>query len=144
MNGFGNKFARALFIAFLASELWAAPANPTPFTVDNAGDSLTLRKGGDEHYRYTLTLDGYLVIRGADGVYRYATEEGTAGKFKAKNAGLRSDAEKAYLNGLDREKVRKAHFEKIRTGFLFPRTWNARVGRPGFLRRTLPLLRIRG
>ena len=120
MNGFGNKFARALFIAFLASELWAAPANPTPFTVDNAGDSLTLRKGGDEHYRYTLTLDGYLVIRGADGVYRYATEEGTAGKFKAKNAGLRSDAEKSYLNGLDREKVRKAHFEKNPDRVPFP------------------------
>lgn len=120
MDEFWNKLPRTLFAALLASELFAAPMNPEPFTVDNAGDSLTLRNGGDEHYRYTRTLDGYIVIRGADGVYRYATEAGVEGNFRAKNAGRRSEAEKAYLRNLDREKVQKAHFERNPDRVPFP------------------------
>ncbi len=112
MNGFFRFSATCAFASFFAVSLWAFPANPRPFTVDNAGDSLTLRNVGDEHYRYTETLDGYLVIRGEDGVYRYATEEGVAGSFKAKNSDRRSLEERVYLDGLRREKVQKAHFEK--------------------------------
>ncbi len=105
---------------FLAGSLWAFPASPKAFTVDNDGDSLTLRNVGDEHYRYTETLDGYLVIRGEDGVYRYATEEGVAGTFNAKNSGGRSLEENAYLKGLRREKVQQAHFEKNPDRLTFP------------------------
>lgn len=120
MDGFWNKLRSALFAGLLAPGLWAVPMNPTPFTIDNAGDSLTLREVGDEHYSYTHTLDGYIVIRGEDGVYRYAAEDGTEGKFRAKNADLRSDAEKAYLKGLDKDKVQKAHFERNPDRILYP------------------------
>ncbi|SHK39890.1 M6 family metalloprotease domain-containing protein [Fibrobacter intestinalis] len=120
MDGFWNKLRPAFFAGLLAPGLWAVPMDPTPFTIDNAGDSLTLREVGDEHYSYTHTLDGYIVIRGEDGVYRYAAEDGTEGKFRAKNADLRSDAEKAYLKGLDKDKVQKAHFERNPDRILYP------------------------
>lgn len=97
---------------FFAGELWAFPADPTPFTVDNACDSLTLREGGDERYSYTQTLDGYLVILDSNGIYRYATEDGLVGAFKAKNASLRSGGEVAYLQEIDKAKSRKAHFKR--------------------------------
>lgn len=112
MNGFFRFSASFAFASLFVVNLWAFPASPKSFTVDNAGDSLTLRNVGDEHYRYTETLDGYLVIRSEDGVYRYATEDGVAGAFKAKNPDWRSAEEKAYLESLRREKVQKAHFEK--------------------------------
>lgn len=112
MNGFIRLAMLYVFGFLFAESLLAFPENPVFFTVDNAGDSLTIRNVGDEHYRYTETLDGYLVIRGEDGVYRYATEEGVAGNVKAKNADRRSAEEKVYLESLRREKVQKAHFEK--------------------------------
>ena len=37
--------------------------NPLPTTIDNGGDSLTIRTVGDEHYRYTQTEDGVLVVK---------------------------------------------------------------------------------
>ena len=134
MDGFWNKLRPAFFAGLLAPGLWAVPMDPTPFTIDNAGDSLTLREVGDEHYSYTHTLDGYIVIRGEDGVYRYAAEDGTEGKFRAKNAELRSDAEKAYLKGLDKDKVQKAHFERNPDRILYPDD-----GPPGFRPWTRPL-----
>lgn len=118
-----NSFSRLLFpflSLFFAGGLWAFPADPTPFTVDNAGDSLSLREGGDERYSFTQTLDGYLVIRDSGGVYRYATEEGLAGAFKAKNANLRGDGEAAYLKGIDWAKSRNAHFKRNSDRSLFP------------------------
>lgn len=60
----------------LAGYSFAAPANPMPFTVDNQGDSVTLQRAGDEHYSFTRTSDGFLVLRQDDGVYYYADENG--------------------------------------------------------------------
>ncbi|MBP5247409.1 MAG: M6 family metalloprotease domain-containing protein [Fibrobacter sp.] len=104
----GKYFLLASASMFSAG-LWAFPANPTPFSVDNAGDSLTLRNGGDEHYRYTQTEDGYLVISDSTGVYYFADENGAASSVKAKNADLRNSSDKAFLRKLDKSKVRKAH-----------------------------------
>lgn len=86
--------------------------NPLPTTIDNGGDSLTIRTVGDEHYRYTQTEDGVLVVCDSNGVYYYADETGAASKFKAKNAGKRSAEAKKFLNGLDRHKVHRKHREK--------------------------------
>ncbi len=83
--------------------------NPLPTTIDNGGDSLTIRTVGDEHYRYTQTEDGVLVVSDSNGVYYYADETGAASKFKAKNAGKRSAEAKKFLKGLDRQKVRRKH-----------------------------------
>lgn len=98
--------------SLFSAGLWAFPANPTPYSIDNAGDSLTLRNGGDEHYRYTQTVDGYLVISDSDGVYYYVDEEGEASSVKAKNANLRDAFDKSFLQKLDKSKVRKSHQKK--------------------------------
>lgn len=93
----------------LAGYSFAAPANPMPFTVDNQGDSVTLQRAGDEHYSFTRTSDGFLVLRQDDGVYYYADENGAATKFKAKNAEHRSDSEKAFLKKLNKDASFKSH-----------------------------------
>ena len=90
---------------------FAAPANPVLRTVDNGGDSLSIRTIGDEHYRFTQTEDGFLVVSDTTGVYYFAGEDGKASKFKAKNENRRSAETKAFLNGLDRQKVRGKHRE---------------------------------
>ena len=97
---------------FLAVNSFAYPMNPLPTTIDNGGDSLTIRTVGDEHYRYTQTEDGVLVVSDSNGVYYYADETGAASKFKAKNAGKRSAEAKKFLKGLDRQKVHRKHHEK--------------------------------
>lgn len=104
--------------AILSANLWAFPANPTPYTVDNAGDSLTLRNLGDERYRYTQSLDGHIVVRDTDGVYYYADENGKASRFKAKNR--QSSREKSFLQSLDENSVRKAHRQRNSSRLNFP------------------------
>lgn len=107
-----KKYFLLASASLFSAGLWAFPANPTPYSIDNAGDSLTLRNGGDEHYRYTQTVDGYLVISDSDGVYYYVDEEGEASSVKAKNADLRDAFDKSFLQKLDKSKVRKSHQKK--------------------------------
>ena len=58
-----KKFALVVGVAGTLSVVsFAYPVNPSPRVVDNGGDSLTVRTLGDEHYRYTQTLDGFLVV----------------------------------------------------------------------------------
>ena len=112
LPSFGRFALGALFCGSLAGMAFAYPANPFPRTIDNGGDSLTISTFGDEHYRFTQTDDGFLVVSDSNGVYFYADEEGLPSKFKAKNSGRRSAADKAFLNGLDKKKVRTRHRER--------------------------------
>ena len=109
MNWDLGKILLLASASFLTAGLWAAPANPTPYSVWNDGDSLTLRNLGDEHYRYTQTIDGYLVVSDSNGIFYYANEKGVASKVKAKNAQLRTSAEKNFLNNLNTSKVWASH-----------------------------------
>ena len=105
-----KSFALAICIAgFFSVGSFAYPENPLPYSIDNGGDSLTVRKGGDEHFRFTQTEDGILVVAGEDGLYYYADENGAASKFKAKNADRRSASEKAFLKKIDRNKAFNGH-----------------------------------
>jgi len=104
-----GKYILLASASFFSAGLWAFPANPIPYSVDNAGDSLTLRNVGDEHYRYTQTIDGFLVISDSSGVYYYADEDGRASSVKAKNEDLRDSSDKAFLRKLNKSKVRKSH-----------------------------------
>lgn len=99
-------------VGMFSANAFAYPEYPILRTVENGGDSLTIRTIGDEHYRYTQTEDGVLVVADSNGVYYYADETGAASKFKAKNAGKRSAEAKKFLNGLDKHKVHRKHHEK--------------------------------
>ena len=85
-------------VGMFSANAFAYPEYPILRTVENGGDSLTIRTIGDEHYRYTQTEDGVLVVADSNGVYYYADETGAASKFKAKNAGKRSAEAKKFLN----------------------------------------------
>jgi len=99
----------ALGCTVLISGAQAAPYNPAPYTVYNGGDSLTLQRIGDEHYSYTRTTDGILVLPGDDGIYYYADENGNITDIRAKNSDRRSERERARLNKVDQKKAFRAH-----------------------------------
>ena len=93
-----GKFQTTLAIGALlwANSVFAYPKNPALKTIDNDGFALTIQNFGDEHYSFTQTLDGFLVIQ-KEGVYYYADENGEASSMKAKNFNLQNEQEKAYL-----------------------------------------------
>ena len=96
--------------ALLPAAVFASPLDPSERrVVINDGDSLTLQDLGDEYYSVTRTEDGYLVVTDEKGVFYYADENGEPSKYKAKNSRKRKSAEKAFLNGLNREKSFRAH-----------------------------------
>ena len=114
----GGKFrltaGAVALCALLPAAAFASPFDPSERrVVINDGDSLTLQDLGDEHYSVMRTEDGFLVVTDENKVFYYADENGKPSKFKARNAHRRSPAEKAFLNGLDREKSFKAH--RLRT-----------------------------
>ncbi|MCQ2104037.1 MAG: M6 family metalloprotease domain-containing protein [Fibrobacter sp.] len=110
------KKSHVLCGAILASGLvagaFAAPSDPTPKTIDNDGDSIEIQTLGDEHYRFTRTVDGYLLETDESGVYFYVDAKGVRSNVKAKNAGHRSASDKAFLRALDKRKVLDAHQKK--------------------------------
>ena len=64
--------------------LGAVRAYPRPKTVRQPnGSTITLVGHGDEFNHYVTTTDGYTVVKGSDGVYRYAVAEGTRLKASA-------------------------------------------------------------
>lgn len=129
MNNFCFKYSGlglvlGLALGLSATSALAHPVNPIPYTIDNQGDSLTIRKIGDEHYKATVTEDGFLVAKGTDGIFYYVDESGAASGIKAKNAKGRDAREQRFLKGLNRNSVGKAHREKNPDRFKLPKEKN--------------------
>ena len=82
---------------------FAIPAHPGAITVQQPdGSTLTLRLIGDEWLHFTTTADGYTVVKGSDGYYRYAdvlNGQLTATSQVAHDAAGRQAAERAFLAG---------------------------------------------
>lgn len=85
------------------ASLWARPGYSKPVDVlQPDGTTVTLLMRGDEFQSFMTTVDGYTVIKGDDGFYRYAVKEGNqlkASPFIAKNAEQRKADEQAFLTG---------------------------------------------
>ena len=85
------------------ASLWARPGYTKPVDVlQPDGTTVTLLMHGDEFYSYMTTTDGYTVIKGDDGYYRYAEMEGDglkASAYVAKNADKRQADELSFLAG---------------------------------------------
>ncbi len=84
------------------ASLWARPAWSKPVDVTQPdGTVVTLCLRGDEYLSFSTTVDGYTVIKCADGFYRYAekTSEGTltATSFVAHNQDQRTAEELSFL-----------------------------------------------
>ena len=80
---------------------WARPGYTKPVDVIQPdGTTLTLLMRGDEYLSFMTTTDGYTVIKGEDGFYRYAEKENEGLKataFIAKNPDERQADEQAFL-----------------------------------------------
>lgn len=71
-----------LILAFTSLQMWGVRAYPHPKKiVQPDGSTLTIIGHGDEFRHYVTTTDGYTVVKGHDGIYRYA--ELTDGHLKA-------------------------------------------------------------
>jgi hypothetical protein len=86
---------------------YAIKAYPHPITITQAdGSSLIIRLHGDEFFRYRTTEDGFLIKKGDDGIYRFATNDKlgnvTASKIKARNKGERTIFERTFIASLER------------------------------------------
>lgn len=94
-----------LMIAMLMgiASLWARPGYSKPIDVFQPdGTTVTLLMRGDEYLSYMTTIDGYTVIKGEDGYYRYAEKADgqlAATGIIAKNPAERSEADNAFLKG---------------------------------------------
>ena len=86
--------------------MWGRPAYSKPVDIlQPDGTTVTLVMHGDEFQSFTTTVDGYTVIKGSDGFYRYAVKQGnvlTASALVARNAEVRQEAEKAFLNSIQK------------------------------------------
>lgn len=124
----------AFFMGLWAISVSASPANPEPFSYQQKdGSVVTLQDFGDDHYHFTKTSDGYMVMGNGDGSYVYVGEDGTPSKFIAKNANKRTDEEDSFLKSLDQSEVQKKH--KALNGDRFPETAYPPVAKPKLLLR---------
>ncbi len=68
-------FSICLLMLLGATSLWARPALSKPADVKQPdGTVITLCLHGDEFLSFSTTIDGYTVVKGADGFYRYAVK----------------------------------------------------------------------
>lgn len=105
---------RKLFLLLFVANAWAAfsqksfvPASPYPVTVVQPdGTNLLIYGKGDEKTHYTVTDDGYTVIRSGRGIYEYAglSSEGDLipTGIAAKNKNDRRFPENAFVAGLEK------------------------------------------
>ena len=101
-----KKFFLLLMGLLSAVSAMAIPACPTPATVTQPdGSTLTLMLQGDEYYHFNTTLDGYTVVKNAQGAYVYAAQSGrrlVATSVVAHDAAARTAAETASLQATAR------------------------------------------
>lgn len=94
----------SLFLLLSTMQLLAVRAYPRPKTiVQPDGTSLEIVGHGDEFSHYVTTTDGYTVIKGDDGIYRYAELEDGRLKpsaVKASDVELRSVSDKNFLRSI--------------------------------------------
>ena len=85
-----------------AVSLWARPGYSKPVDVlQPDGSTVTLLMHGDEFLSFMTTIDGYTVIKGSDGYYRYADKTAAGGlratSVIARNPEARSAQEVQFL-----------------------------------------------
>lgn len=100
-----KKLQTLLIMLLMATATtWARPGYTKPVDVRQPdGTTVTLLMHGDEYLSYMTTTDGYTVVKGVDGYYRYAVKQDgvlKATALVAKNPELRLADESAFLMGM--------------------------------------------
>ncbi len=98
------------FVGICALAAYPIPARRGTVSISQAdGSELSVVINGDEHSCYYQTEDGYILLDGADGFFRYARLEGNAvvaSNVVAHNKAVRTAEETAFLRSLDAESIR--------------------------------------
>ena len=96
-----KKLFFTVFCALACLVASAVPAIPTPQKVTQPnGEALTVRIKGDEFFHYMTTVDGYTIVKNAQGYYAYGTlvnDQVVASKIIARDAEKRSASDNAWL-----------------------------------------------
>ena len=86
---------RLLFLMLSATTLLAMPAKRTPTVVSQPdGSTLTVVAFGDERYHFNETLDGYVVVKGADRFWYFAALN-AEGRFEPTSVRVRGGSPSA-------------------------------------------------
>lgn len=136
-----NKFTKFIFCAAaaLTIPLWVANnaqakrAVQTPIVVTQPdGTTLTIRMYGDEHFHYTTTADGHLLLSTPDKGYVYAqiNADGDVqpSALKAHDVSERSVAEQEFLSSISKSSIEKALIGMQQHSMSSPRMQNRRTG----------------
>lgn len=95
--------------AFSTAIVHAVPAKPGFISYpDGAGGTISVALCGDEQSHYYKSADGYMLMRVADGSFRYAVADGSrvvAGSMRATDVSRRPADEQAFVQTIDRERV---------------------------------------
>lgn len=91
-----------LLLIFIGTGAFAIPANTKAVTIKQAdGRMLTFRLGGDEFVNWAKTIDGYTLVRNAEGIFTYGVlnEKGdlVSSNLVAVNENERTGEERAFL-----------------------------------------------
>lgn len=94
-----------LLLTLTSLQMMAVRAYPHPKTiVQPDGSTLTIIGHGDEFRHYVTTTDGYTVVKGSDGIYRYAISDNghlKPSQVKASNTECRSVSDMNFLRSIE-------------------------------------------
>jgi M6 family metalloprotease-like protein len=104
-----------VFTFFSYSSLFAKPASSSFQTeILSDGSSLTIQQRGDENFHYTLSEDGYLLLKNDKGTYFFADGNGTLSTHQATDPQYRDTTVTRFLNSLDKQSV-QAKYQSFTT-----------------------------
>ncbi len=93
-----------LFLLLTSMQMAAVRAYPRPQKIMQPdGTTLTIMGHGDEFRHYVTTTDGYTVMKGADGFYRYAVSDNgrlKASAIKAADIEFRTKSDNDFLHSV--------------------------------------------
>ncbi|MGI6222715.1 MAG: M6 family metalloprotease domain-containing protein [Prevotella sp.] len=120
MNLFKKSLCLCAFALAATQMSYAVPAYPKPFKVKQAdGTYITIQLRGDEYAHLAYTADGYpLVFNDATGNYDYAQVSNglfVSSGVVARDANMRSVADNAYLQTVDKNSVVEILTKKAQT-----------------------------
>lgn len=102
-----NLLSLAAVLSIGGGVMWGVPACPDPGTVKQPdGREITVFLHGDEFVNFLTTVDGYTLVRNAEGVYTYAGLDASgnlvAGHIAAADPSARDASTNVYLSGVQR------------------------------------------
>lgn len=94
------------FSLFSATSVIAKPASPAFHTqILDDGSSLTYQLRGDENFHYSVSEDGFLLLKDKAGTFFFADENATISAHRATNTDKRNSTVKQFLASLNKKSI---------------------------------------